>query len=77
MPNEVGKVLQTAQDDLQRVTHDPVFYTGPRTRPDAGGTRSSTATGRSAARTSRPAGGSSAEPWSSRSAWSSSPRPAP
>lgn len=28
MPNEVGKVLQTAQDDLQRVTHDPVFYTG-------------------------------------------------
>ena len=28
MPDEVGKVLQTAQDDLQRVTHDPLFYTG-------------------------------------------------
>jgi hypothetical protein len=28
MPDEVGKVLQTAQDDLQRATHDPVFYTG-------------------------------------------------
>lgn len=26
MPNEVGKVLQTAQDDLQRVSHDPVFF---------------------------------------------------
>jgi len=27
MPNEVGKGLQDAQDDLQRVSHDPVFYT--------------------------------------------------
>ena len=27
MPNEVGKVLQDAQDDIQRVSHDPVFYT--------------------------------------------------
>ena len=25
MPNEVGKVLQAAQDDIQRVSHDPVF----------------------------------------------------
>lgn len=27
MPNEVGKVLQTAQDDIQRVTGDPIFIT--------------------------------------------------
>lgn len=27
MPDEVGKVLQAAQDDIQRVSHDPVFYT--------------------------------------------------
>lgn len=27
MPDEVGKVLQDAQDDIQRVSHDPVFYT--------------------------------------------------
>ncbi len=27
MPNEVGKVLQEAQDDIQRVSRDPVFYT--------------------------------------------------
>jgi hypothetical protein len=27
MPNEVGKGLQTAQDDIQRVSHDPVFVT--------------------------------------------------
>ncbi|HZE48877.1 MAG TPA: hypothetical protein VE074_04900 [Jatrophihabitantaceae bacterium] len=27
MPNEIGKVLQDAQDDIQRVSHDPVFYT--------------------------------------------------
>ena len=26
MPNEVGKVLQDAQDDLQRVSRDPVFF---------------------------------------------------
>lgn len=26
MPNEVGRVLQTAQDDLQRVSGDPVFF---------------------------------------------------
>ncbi|WP_375478812.1 hypothetical protein [uncultured Jatrophihabitans sp.] len=25
MPNEVGKVLQTAQDDIQRVSGDPLF----------------------------------------------------
>ena len=25
MPNEVGKGLQDAQDDIQRVSHDPVF----------------------------------------------------
>jgi hypothetical protein len=27
MPDEVGKGLQAAQDDIQRVSHDPVFYT--------------------------------------------------
>ena len=27
MPNEVGKVLQDAQDDVQRVSGDPVFFT--------------------------------------------------
>ena len=27
MPDEVGRVLQAAQDDIQRVSHDPVFYT--------------------------------------------------
>ena len=27
MPDEVGRVLQSAQDDIQRVSHDPVFYT--------------------------------------------------
>lgn len=27
MPDEVGQVLQAAQDDIQRVSHDPVFYT--------------------------------------------------
>lgn len=26
MPNEVGKVLQIAQDDLQRASGDPVFF---------------------------------------------------
>ena len=26
VPNEVGKVLQDAQDDLQRVSRDPVFF---------------------------------------------------
>jgi len=26
MPNEVGKVLQDAQDDIQRVSGDPVFF---------------------------------------------------
>lgn len=26
MPNEVGKVLQDAQDDIQRVSADPVFF---------------------------------------------------
>jgi hypothetical protein len=25
MPDEVGRVLQTAQDDIQRVSGDPVF----------------------------------------------------
>jgi uncharacterized protein DUF2510 len=25
MPNEVGRVLQTAQDDIQRVSNDPIF----------------------------------------------------
>ena len=27
MPNEVGKVLQTAQDDIQRVSGNPLFIT--------------------------------------------------
>ena len=27
MPNEVGKVLQTAQDDIQRVSDNPIFFT--------------------------------------------------
>lgn len=27
MPNEVGKVLQAAQDDIQRVSGNPVFFT--------------------------------------------------
>ncbi len=27
MPNEVGKDLQSAQDDIQRVSGDPVFFT--------------------------------------------------
>lgn len=26
MPNEVGKDLQSAQDDIQRVSNDPVFF---------------------------------------------------
>jgi 5'(3')-deoxyribonucleotidase len=26
MPNEVGQVLQDAQDDLQRVSGDPIFF---------------------------------------------------
>jgi hypothetical protein len=26
MPNEVGRVLQDAQDDLQRVSGNPVYY---------------------------------------------------
>jgi hypothetical protein len=26
MPNEVGKDLQSAQDDIQRVSGDPVFF---------------------------------------------------
>lgn len=26
MPNEVGKVLQTAQDDLQRISGNPLYY---------------------------------------------------
>ena len=26
MPNEVGKGLQDAQDDIQRVSGDPVFF---------------------------------------------------
>lgn len=26
MPNEIGKVLQTGQDDIQRVSADPVFF---------------------------------------------------
>jgi len=30
MPDEVGKVLQVAQDDIQRASHDPVFYTSSR-----------------------------------------------
>jgi hypothetical protein len=28
MPNEVGKGLQVAQDDLQAITGNPFFYTG-------------------------------------------------
>jgi hypothetical protein len=27
MPNEVGQVLQTAQDDIQRVSGNPIFIT--------------------------------------------------
>lgn len=27
MPNEVGSGLQAAQDDIQRVSGDPVFFT--------------------------------------------------
>lgn len=27
MPNEVGQVLQDAQDDIQRVSRDPMFWT--------------------------------------------------
>ena len=27
MPNEVGKVLQAAQDDMQAISADPFFYT--------------------------------------------------
>lgn len=30
MPNEVGKVLQAAQDDIQRVSGNPVFFTASR-----------------------------------------------
>lgn len=26
MPNEVGRVLQSAQDDLQRVSGNPVYF---------------------------------------------------
>lgn len=62
MPDEVGKVLQTAQDDLQRATHDPAFYTGSKDATGRGRHQILDPTGRCAARTSRPAGGSSAEP---------------
>jgi hypothetical protein len=27
MPNEVGKILQAAQDDIQRVSGNPIFFT--------------------------------------------------
>jgi hypothetical protein len=27
MPNEVGQILQDAQDDIQRVSGDPIFFT--------------------------------------------------
>jgi hypothetical protein len=37
MPNEVGRVLQTAQDDIQRVTGNPLFVTHS---TDARGSRS-------------------------------------
>lgn len=30
MPNEIGKVLQDAQDDIQRVSGNPVFFTASR-----------------------------------------------
>jgi hypothetical protein len=30
MPGEVGKVLQAAQDDIQRVSRDPFFYSSSR-----------------------------------------------
>jgi hypothetical protein len=28
MPNEVGRGLQDAQDDIQRITDDGIFFTG-------------------------------------------------
>jgi hypothetical protein len=27
MPNEAGQILQDAQDDIQRVSGDPIFFT--------------------------------------------------
>jgi hypothetical protein len=36
MPNEVGKVLQDAQDDIQRVSQDPLFYTSSTDASGAG-----------------------------------------
>lgn len=36
MPNEVGKVLQAAQDDIQRVSGNPLFYTSSTDATGAG-----------------------------------------
>ncbi len=36
MPNLVGKVLQTAQDEMQRVSGNPVFYTSSTDATGAG-----------------------------------------
>ncbi len=36
MPNEVGKVLQVAQDDIQRVSGNPVYITFSKDATGAG-----------------------------------------
>lgn len=36
MPNEVGRGLQAAQDDIQRVSHNPLFITHSKDATGAG-----------------------------------------
>jgi hypothetical protein len=36
MPDEVGKILQAAQDDIQRVSGNPVFFTSSTDATGAG-----------------------------------------
>ena len=36
MPNEVGKILQAAQDDIQRVSGNPILFTSSTDATDAG-----------------------------------------
>jgi hypothetical protein len=36
MPNEVGKILQAAQDDIQRVSGNPIFFTSSTDATGAG-----------------------------------------
>jgi hypothetical protein len=56
MPNLVGATLQDAQDQVQALTADGVYFTGSHDSVGKAGTRCSTGTGRSARRTSPRAG---------------------